>query len=237
MKTTFFAACGLATALVASGCTFDSSQLRALDGQGGMIVPVGGAGAAGTADAGTAGSGGTASTTNTLAQGWDGGVDRSPSSKDSANNVDGKTSDALSTESGVAPPVSTQTTTTTITLTTTGTDTRTAQTTATTATSTATNTSSKTTSGDTLASTGTSTALERTTTSTVTCVQGGGPAPLGTVCRPAAGVCDVAETCDGVSLTCPPNKFLSQGAICRPAAGACDVAETCRATAPTARRI
>lgn len=31
------------------------------------------------------------------------------------------------------------------------------------------------------------------------------PAPAGHVCRPAASECDVAETCDGVSVGCPPN--------------------------------
>src|SRR6185295_16854031 len=30
-------------------------------------------------------------------------------------------------------------------------------------------------------------------------------APNGTLCRAASGNCDVAETCDGVSTTCPSN--------------------------------
>jgi cysteine-rich repeat protein len=49
----------------------------------------------------------------------------------------------------------------------------------------------------------------------------------GTVCRAAAGVCDVAEVCDGVASTCPANAFAPSTVACRPAAGPCDVAETC----------
>ncbi len=59
--------------------------------------------------------------------------------------------------------------------------------------------------------------------------------PSGTVCRPAAGVCDQAETCDGTQPTCPPDVFLgSTGGsfVCRPAAGPCDVAEVCDGTGP-----
>jgi len=85
------------------------------------------------------------------------------------------------------------------------------------------------------------------------------------VCRAAAGVCDVAESCDGVSNDCPADTFqprpssaarrpapatpaetchrhgrrLSRGrestAVCRPAAGPCDVAERCDGTSTTAR--
>src|SRR2546426_1809021 len=51
--------------------------------------------------------------------------------------------------------------------------------------------------------------------------------PAGTVCRPAAGVCDVAEACDGTSPTCPADVFLSAATQCRAAAGECDVAEFC----------
>ncbi|MBM4246313.1 MAG: hypothetical protein FJ148_21355 [Deltaproteobacteria bacterium] len=78
----------------------------------------------------------------------------------------------------------------------------------------------------------------------------------GTLCRAASGVCDVAETCDGASPTCPTNGFAADGTacpadtnpctrdqcdgsgtcahppgnagtVCRAASGACDVAETC----------
>lgn len=45
-------------------------------------------------------------------------------------------------------------------------------------------------------------------------------APAGTACRAASGECDVAETCDGVSLTCPADAFAAAGASC--AAGICD---------------
>src|SRR5262249_20342164 len=47
----------------------------------------------------------------------------------------------------------------------------------------------------------------------------------GTVCRPAAGACDVAETCTGTSTTCPAD--AKSTAVCRPATGDCDAAETC----------
>src|SRR5207253_241488 len=49
----------------------------------------------------------------------------------------------------------------------------------------------------------------------------------GTVCRPAAGDCDVAETCDGVNGACPADAFVPSSTECRPAAGECDVAESC----------
>jgi hypothetical protein len=34
------------------------------------------------------------------------------------------------------------------------------------------------------------------------------PRPAGTTCRPAAGACDIAETCDGVGLVCPPDEVV-----------------------------
>jgi hypothetical protein len=46
-------------------------------------------------------------------------------------------------------------------------------------------------------------------------------------CRPAAGPCDVTERCDGISDTCPADRVVAAGSTCRAAAGACDVAETC----------
>ncbi len=49
----------------------------------------------------------------------------------------------------------------------------------------------------------------------------------GTACRPSAGPCDVAETCDGTGDTCPPDALAGVGVECRGAAGPCDVAETC----------
>jgi hypothetical protein len=51
--------------------------------------------------------------------------------------------------------------------------------------------------------------------------------PAGTVCRPAAGPCDVAEVCDGRSHACPPDRFAGLETVCRPAAIACDAAEVC----------
>ena len=48
----------------------------------------------------------------------------------------------------------------------------------------------------------------------------------GAVCRTSAGVCDVAETCNGASGLCPSDGFQS-GTVCRPAAGDCDLAESC----------
>src|SRR6185295_9154170 len=53
----------------------------------------------------------------------------------------------------------------------------------------------------------------------------------GTECRGAAGVCDVAETCDGTSAACASDSFAS-GGVCRPAAGACDVPESCGGSDP-----
>ena len=49
-----------------------------------------------------------------------------------------------------------------------------------------------------------------------------------TVCRPAAGACDVAETCSGANATCPCNDHVkAAGTVCRASAGVCDVAEVC----------
>jgi hypothetical protein len=45
------------------------------------------------------------------------------------------------------------------------------------------------------------------------------------VCRPAAGVCDLAESCDGSSDACPAD--VKSTGVCRPAAGVCDLAESC----------
>ncbi len=51
------------------------------------------------------------------------------------------------------------------------------------------------------------------------------------VCRTSAGVCDVAESCNGVSNTCPADGFLSSATVCRASAGACDLAENCTGSA------
>lgn len=51
--------------------------------------------------------------------------------------------------------------------------------------------------------------------------------PAGTICRAAAGACDVAETCDGVNDTCPGDALVGAGTVCRDAEGVCDSAEYC----------
>ena len=52
-------------------------------------------------------------------------------------------------------------------------------------------------------------------------------AARGTVCRPAAGPCDVAETCDGTSTVCPPDTIADDHTICRPSSGPCDIEQRC----------
>ncbi|MEK6675615.1 MAG: hypothetical protein AABZ47_08180 [Planctomycetota bacterium] len=50
----------------------------------------------------------------------------------------------------------------------------------------------------------------------------------GTVCRAAAGVCDLAETCTGSGAFCPKNVFRPATHTCRaPAPGGCDLPEFC----------
>ncbi len=60
---------------------------------------------------------------------------------------------------------------------------------------------------------------------------GVGPVDAGTVCRAAMGECDVAEQCDGSSVTCPTDGFDSS-TECRASMGVCDVAETCNGASP-----
>jgi hypothetical protein len=43
-------------------------------------------------------------------------------------------------------------------------------------------------------------------------------------------VCDQAESCDGASVTCPADVFVSSSTVCRSSAGICDVAESCDGT-------
>src|SRR6185436_11731094 len=51
-------------------------------------------------------------------------------------------------------------------------------------------------------------------------------------CRSAAGVCDVDETCDGTSTTCPADAFEPTTTECRGSAGECDPAEMCPGSGP-----
>ena len=51
--------------------------------------------------------------------------------------------------------------------------------------------------------------------------------PASTTCRGAAGVCDLAETCDGTGVNCPADSVSGAFVTCRPSAGPCDVAENC----------
>jgi len=55
------------------------------------------------------------------------------------------------------------------------------------------------------------------------------PRAGGTVnlCRSAAGVCDVAEYCDGVNGECPADSYATDSTVCRAASDVCDAAEYC----------
>ena len=60
-----------------------------------------------------------------------------------------------------------------------------------------------------------------------------------TVCRRAAGPCDVAETCDGTPA-CPPDAFAPRSMVCRAAVDACDLDDMCLGTSadcPTVDRV
>src|SRR5207237_987485 len=54
----------------------------------------------------------------------------------------------------------------------------------------------------------------------------------GAVCRPAAGSCDVDESCTGSSTVCPADAFQSSSTVCRASAGECDPAENCPGNGP-----
>ena len=54
--------------------------------------------------------------------------------------------------------------------------------------------------------------------------------PSTSVCRAAAGACDVAEACTGLSAACPADALAPPTTVCRNAAGDCDVAESCTGT-------
>ena len=52
----------------------------------------------------------------------------------------------------------------------------------------------------------------------------------GTECRASAGVCDLAESCTGLSAACPADAKEPATTECRASAGVCDVAESCNGT-------
>jgi hypothetical protein len=57
------------------------------------------------------------------------------------------------------------------------------------------------------------------------------PALAGASCRPSAGPCDIAETCDGVSSACPTDAFAPAATACGgPALDACDTEDVCDGT-------
>lgn len=58
------------------------------------------------------------------------------------------------------------------------------------------------------------------------------PAPAGTTCREAVGVCDEAEVCDGVSDVCPEDRYTQRGEVCRGSEGRCDIADVCTGLSP-----
>lgn len=60
--------------------------------------------------------------------------------------------------------------------------------------------------------------------------------PVGTVCRPSGGLCDIKEYCTGVDPECPPEAFVSADAICREAVGPCDRPERCTGDGPECPR-
>jgi hypothetical protein len=52
------------------------------------------------------------------------------------------------------------------------------------------------------------------------------------ICRPVSDVCDVAESCDGVSMACPIDTFVAAATQCRAASGlGCDQPAQCSGTA------
>jgi hypothetical protein len=58
------------------------------------------------------------------------------------------------------------------------------------------------------------------------------PAAAGTMCRAAAGTCDVAESCDGSALDCPADVIAPAKTECRPSEGDCDPGESCDGSSP-----
>lgn len=57
--------------------------------------------------------------------------------------------------------------------------------------------------------------------------------PDTTVCRAQNGICDVAELCDGVSITCPADSVELPTTVCRVSSDDCDAVENCDGTNKT----
>ena len=57
-------------------------------------------------------------------------------------------------------------------------------------------------------------------------------AKSGSICRDQAGICDIADTCNGSNPYCPGDSLRPPGYTCRSAAGTCDLAETCNGGSP-----
>lgn len=53
-----------------------------------------------------------------------------------------------------------------------------------------------------------------------------GPRAMGQECRRAVSICDIAETCDGKSLACPPDRVVPAHLLCQPA-NTCNYASYC----------
>jgi len=53
--------------------------------------------------------------------------------------------------------------------------------------------------------------------------------PAGTVCRAATGPCDLAETCDGIAVTCPEDALQPDGWSCGDTGSECVNQDTCLA--------
>lgn len=58
------------------------------------------------------------------------------------------------------------------------------------------------------------------------------PVDAGVQCRAAAGACDVAERCNGVTTTCPTDGFAPATTACRLTLGVCDAEERCTGSSP-----
>jgi len=56
---------------------------------------------------------------------------------------------------------------------------------------------------------------------------------VGTTCREADGICDVAEVCSGSSAACPADGVKPNTEVCQASAGVCDPAEYCDGSTKT----